>query len=341
MIIADEGPNYGLLKWFREEDDGLDFEEWKLDEEKIKEAYSRWGAYCRSFHTESSAPSSAEYSLIAFKRHEAKDPERFAYHSHVNGRRFRRQLKRVCRVYWLNQDNGEKYKFELTLNKDGDSSKEVESVMHDVILNIVDDGFLFESITMKGVTFSFSLGQIKLHKDCEVLNLLWALERNRLGYNESLPTVPEVIGESFYNGSIENGRDRYKFENSIGPNDAIYILQQYMQSILTPGTHQIISFAPPDVYNYYLEYKSRTLLDRNVEIIPFATSYSQYLQTHFLNVRRREDSIIKLEQFDQKGLAGSTIFIKSIQMIFACDKKVVNYPTPIIKKKTTTELHFH
>lgn len=44
----------------------------------------------------------------------------------------------------MNQRNGEKYKFELTLNKDGDSSKEVKDIKHDVIMNVVNDGFLFE-----------------------------------------------------------------------------------------------------------------------------------------------------------------------------------------------------
>lgn len=88
----------GYLNYFVKEDDGIDFEEWKLDEEKIKEAYSRWSAYCRSFPTEASASSSIKYSLIAFERHEVKDPERFSYQTEVNGRRFKRQLKRVCRV---------------------------------------------------------------------------------------------------------------------------------------------------------------------------------------------------------------------------------------------------
>lgn len=154
-----------------------------------------------------------------------------------------------------------------------------------------------------------------------------------MGYDESMPTVPEVIGKPFYNGSIDKGKRKYQVENSIGPHDVIYILQRYMLSILTLGIHQIFFFAPPNVYDSYLEYKNRTLLDRNIEIIPFATSYYQYLDTHFLGLKCKEDSLIKLEQFDKSGLAGSTILIKSIQVIFDCDKKVVNYPNPTIKKK--------
>lgn len=258
----------------------------------------------------------------------------------MNGRRFRRQLKRVCRIYWLHQETGKKYKFELTLNKEPNAPKTIEDVMHDVIINIVDEGFRFDSLTMRGVSFGFSHDQMKLHKDSEALSLMWILERNRLGYNEPLPTVVQVVGAPFYNGSIDNGKKMYQVENSIGPHDAIFILREFMYSMLTPGVHQIFSFAPPDVFDNYLEYKNKTC-NSGIQIIPFASTYSQFLETHFLNVKRREDSLIKLEQFDKSGLAGSTIFIKSIQMLFECEKKVVNYPTPKIKKKTTTELHFY
>ncbi|CAO3613061.1 unnamed protein product [Mucor hiemalis] len=77
-----EGPNNVSLKCLLEEDDDLDFEELKIDE--IKYAYSGWGAYCRSFHSGNDPPLSAEYSLIAFRRHEGEKPARYFHTPGVN-----------------------------------------------------------------------------------------------------------------------------------------------------------------------------------------------------------------------------------------------------------------
>lgn len=174
--------------------------------------------------------------MIAFQRHQAKDPERLDFLLEVHGRRFRRQIKRICRVYWLDSEEGTKHMFELTLNKDTRLPKEIDDITHDVILKVVGDGFRFDSITMNGISFTFSHNQIKLHKDCSAITKMWTTERIRLGEIVVPPQLARTqLGKPFFNGSIERGRQKYSGPNSISEDDAIFILKEYLDNILIPG----------------------------------------------------------------------------------------------------------